>query len=97
MGAEVAAERVFPDHHRFGAADLAEALRAADLAGCELVATTEKDAVRLPPAFAQEPRLRVVRVDAEIVHGGAALDAALEAVYPAARPAPRTSSPAGRP
>jgi tetraacyldisaccharide 4'-kinase len=95
MGAEVAAERAFPDHHRFGAGDLAEALRAAELAGCEVVATTEKDAVRLPPAFAGEPRLRVVRVDAEIVRGADALDAALDGVFPAARPAPATS-PSGR-
>jgi hypothetical protein len=60
------------------------------------VATTEKDAVRLPHAFAAEPRLRAVRVDAELLRGEDALDAALDAAFPRARPAPATSSPVGR-
>ena len=31
--------------------------------------TTEKDAVRLPPEWAAEPRLAVVRIEAEVVAG----------------------------
>jgi tetraacyldisaccharide 4'-kinase len=85
MGADVAAERVFPDHHRFAPGELDGALRAADDAGCELVVTTEKDAVRLPPAHAAEARLRAVRIEAEVVRGGEGLDAALDAAL-AARP-----------
>jgi tetraacyldisaccharide 4'-kinase len=79
LGAEVAAEAVFPDHHRFEAADLAGALRAAEAARCELVVTTEKDAVRLPAAAAADPRVRAVRIEAEVVRGGELLDAALDA------------------
>ncbi len=78
MGADVAAERVFPDHHRFVAADLEGALRAADSARCELVVTTEKDAVRLPLSL-DDDRVRAVRIDAEIVRGAELLDAALDA------------------
>ncbi|HEX8909093.1 MAG TPA: tetraacyldisaccharide 4'-kinase, partial [Anaeromyxobacteraceae bacterium] len=78
LGAEVAAERVFRDHHPFTEGEAEEALRAAAAAGCDAVATTEKDAVRLPPAIASDPRWRVVRVDAEIVEGEEVLDGLLD-------------------
>jgi tetraacyldisaccharide 4'-kinase len=85
MGAERVAERIFPDHHRFAPADLDEALRAADAARCELVVTTEKDAVRLPPGHAADPRLRAVRIEAEILAGAEGLEAALDAAVGEAR------------
>lgn len=78
LGAEIVAERLFPDHHRFAAAELEEALRAADAARCEAVVTTEKDAVRLPPRAAADPRIRVVRIEAEVVAGGEGLERALD-------------------
>ena len=55
-------------------------LRAAEAARCEVVVTTEKDAVRFPPGFASDPRVRVVRIEAEVVGGGESLEAALDAV-----------------
>jgi tetraacyldisaccharide 4'-kinase len=79
LGAEVAAEAVFPDHHAFSREDVEGALRAADAAGCELVVTTEKDAVRLPPDAAADPRLRAIRIEAELLRGAERLDAALAA------------------
>jgi tetraacyldisaccharide 4'-kinase len=79
MGAAVAVERLFPDHHRFRAAELAEALRAAEASRCELVVTTEKDAVRLPAEVAADPRVRAVRIEAQIVRGEESLEAALDA------------------
>jgi tetraacyldisaccharide 4'-kinase len=79
LGAEVAAERRHPDHHRFTVGDVEEALAAARRAGCARVVTTEKDAVRLPGAAAGDPRLAVVRIRAEIVRGAEALDEALDA------------------
>jgi tetraacyldisaccharide 4'-kinase len=83
MGAEVAAERLFRDHHRFLPAEVEEALRAADAGRCDLVVTTEKDAVRLPPELASAPRLRAVRIEAEVVRGAELLDAALDAALAA--------------
>jgi tetraacyldisaccharide 4'-kinase len=83
LGAEVVLERAFPDHHRFTPAELDEALRAAYAAGCAGLATTEKDAVRLPPARAADPRLRVVRIEAEIVAGEGGLEDALDAALAA--------------
>jgi tetraacyldisaccharide 4'-kinase len=48
-GWDVVGTRVFPDHHRFAPADLAEVARlAADVAAWGVV-TTDKDAVRLEP------------------------------------------------
>jgi len=78
LGAQVAAEARHPDHHRFTDADLDEARRTAARHGCQLVVTTEKDAVRLPAAAARDERLAVLRISAEIVAGGAALDAKLD-------------------
>jgi tetraacyldisaccharide 4'-kinase len=83
LGAEVVAERRHPDHHRFSAADLEGARGAADAARAELILTTEKDAVRLPPEWAAEPRLAVVRIEAELVAGDAALRSALDAALAA--------------
>jgi tetraacyldisaccharide 4'-kinase len=77
LGAEIVAERVFPDHHPFAATEIEEALRAADAASCEAVVTTEKDAVRLPPPVAADPRIRAVRIEAEVVAGGEGLETAL--------------------
>jgi tetraacyldisaccharide 4'-kinase len=48
-GWDVAATRVFPDHHWFTAADLAAAARLVTADGAWGVITTEKDAVRLEP------------------------------------------------
>jgi len=79
LGATVVAERRHPDHHRFSAAELDEAMAAAEAAGAELVVTTEKDAVRLAPPRAAEARLAVVRIEAELVAGQAALEEALDA------------------
>jgi tetraacyldisaccharide 4'-kinase len=78
LGAEVGAEAIFQDHHPFGEAELARAFRDAEAAGCELVATTEKDAVRLPAAAATDPRVRAVRIEAEVLRGGDRLEAALD-------------------
>jgi len=78
LGAEVAGERLFRDHHSFSDAELEEALGAARAAACQAVVTTEKDAVRLAPRWAGEPLLRVVTIDAEILRGEAELEEALD-------------------
>jgi tetraacyldisaccharide 4'-kinase len=80
MGAEVAGERRFGDHHRFSEAEVRAALDGAARAGCPLVVTTEKDAVRLPAGVAGDPRLAVLRISAEVTGGAGVLDAALDSV-----------------
>jgi tetraacyldisaccharide 4'-kinase len=86
LGARVVLSRDFPDHHRFGEAEVAEALSAAAGAGAEWVVTTEKDAVRLPEGRAGDPRIRVLRIEAEVVAGEAGLEAALSSVLSARGP-----------
>jgi len=55
LGARIAAERCFPDHHRY---------RPQDLRGLSTQAplwiTTEKDAVKLSPAWLADADLRVL-------------------------------------
>jgi len=80
LGGTVAAERIYPDHHRFADAELCEALDAARAASCDGVATTEKDAVRLSTRWAGEAMLRVVRIEAEVVRGGEELERELDRV-----------------
>ncbi len=93
LGAEVAEERVFRDHHAFTDGELREAEAAAGRAGCEAIALTEKDAVRLTPAEAAGALLRVVRIDAKVVAGGGELAAALDALLGTP---PASGGPPGR-
>jgi tetraacyldisaccharide 4'-kinase len=58
-GAVIASRRSFPDHHAYRTGELAALAEEAERLGADLV-TTEKDAVRLPPAVAA--RVRVLRV-----------------------------------
>jgi tetraacyldisaccharide 4'-kinase len=83
LGAEIAAVRAYPDHHRFEPGEVEAALREARSAGCALVVTTEKDAVRLPPAAAADPLVAAVRIEAEILRGEDGLEAALDAALAA--------------
>jgi tetraacyldisaccharide 4'-kinase len=59
LGARVVAERVLPDHHRYRARDLA------GLSGARVWVATEKDAVKLDPAWAAGIELRVLAIGIE--------------------------------
>ncbi|MCG3129360.1 MAG: Tetraacyldisaccharide 4'-kinase [Phycisphaerae bacterium] len=74
LGAEIAGVRWLRDHARYSPGVIRAILGAASAAGTELLATTEKDAVKLE-AFAGEfkDRLRVVRIDIEYVGDGSAV------------------------
>ncbi len=61
LGARVVAERVFPDHHRYRARDLAGLAREASL-----WVTTEKDAVKILPHWAGRADLRVLAIELEV-------------------------------
>lgn len=78
LGARVAGERVFRDHHLFTEGEAEEITRyAADL-GCDAIAATEKDAVRFPRRLAEDPSVVVVRISSEIVAGSDLLDRLLD-------------------
>ncbi len=61
LGAHVVAERLRPDHHRYRASDLRGLAREAPL-----WITTEKDAVKLQPSWADGADLRVLPVALEV-------------------------------
>lgn len=68
LGAQVVAERVFPDHHRYRARDLA------DLAGAGVWITTEKDAAKILPRWVAGAELRVLEIELEVDASGAFVD-----------------------
>jgi tetraacyldisaccharide 4'-kinase len=69
LGAQVVAERLYRDHHRYAAADLA------DLAGqAPRWITTEKDAVKLVPAWAGRARIDVLAIQLDVDQPDAFLD-----------------------
>lgn len=76
LGAEVAAAEAFPDHHRYTGDELSRLFAAAERLGA-LPVTTEKDAVRLPPAARGRVRVVVARLDWD---DAAALDRLLNRV-----------------
>ena len=79
--ARVVGSRWFGDHHRYSARDLLQLRRSAELAGAELLVTTEKDAMRLAPSeLTGPPPIAVVPVDLRVLAGEGALEAALDEV-----------------
>jgi tetraacyldisaccharide 4'-kinase len=69
LGAEVVAERLFRDHHRFTAADLAGLAERAPR-----WITTEKDAVKLVPSWAGSARIEVLAIELAVDEPDALLD-----------------------
>ncbi len=69
LGIEVVAERAFPDHHPYRAADLRGLAEDAPL-----WLTTEKDAGKLLPRWAPDVELRVLVLETRVVEGSAFID-----------------------
>jgi tetraacyldisaccharide 4'-kinase len=80
LGAEIAEERAYEDHHAYTAAEFAR-LRARAKAHNASLVTTEKDFVRLTPAEREDVRFIPVRAAFE---DPAALDALLDRIAPRA-------------
>jgi tetraacyldisaccharide 4'-kinase len=60
LSAKIVGRLEVPDHYRYTRSDLRRILKGAVSAGAELLVTTEKDAVRLPPASSM--KILVLRV-----------------------------------
>ena len=73
LGVVVASRLEFPDHYPYNSTDLARGEAAARETGAEMIVTTEKDAIRIPPGVFSSP-VRVLRVDLEITEGADLLD-----------------------
>lgn len=72
LGVEVVHRVAFGDHHPFSAGDLQTVAAAAAAAGATGLICTEKDAVKIDPAWSPLP-VWVVRLELEVVAGGDAL------------------------
>ena len=64
-GVEVAGKEIFPDHYFYRAEDLANLAERAGNAGARRLVTTEKDAVKIDPAWTGKMPLDVLRIEAE--------------------------------
>ena len=76
-GLRLAAQRAFPDHHNYTAADFARLASAARSAGAAALLTTEKDRVRigaLASTFAATLPLKTVQFRIEVEDEDAAID-----------------------
>lgn len=62
-GIPVAFTKAFPDHHAYTAGDLQRLAQLAAKMGICYLATTEKDAVKLPPPLPDGPELLVAEID----------------------------------
>ncbi len=69
LGARVVTERVFPDHHRYRPADVADLARH----GAVWV-TTQKDALKLPAAWITGAKVLVLGIELEVEAPGRLLD-----------------------
>jgi tetraacyldisaccharide 4'-kinase len=78
LGATVASEARFADHHRFRAGEPERAAAAARAASADLLVTTEKDAARLPRAFLERGDIAVLEIALHFPDGEEALEAALQ-------------------
>jgi tetraacyldisaccharide 4'-kinase len=82
LGARIASERLFPDHHRYRARDLRGLS-----ARAPLWITTEKDAVKILPSWTEGIDLRMLTVELVAPDGAAWIDW-IEQALAGLRPAP---------
>jgi len=86
-GARIVAERAFPDHHPYRAEDVAALLAEAKASDC-LIATTEKDMVKLGPLWPHAERHRLLPVPVTLVFAAPERIEAMAAEVLAARSGP---------
>ena len=87
---EVVDFRPFPDHHPYGAADVAGLADRFRAAGVELALTTQKDLVKLRALGLGPVPLRALRIGLELIHGAEVLDRALSTLLPSGKGCPVT-------
>ncbi len=94
LGANVVKFRSFPDHHRYGEADLRLLNVESQEFMAEVFVTTEKDSRKLHPEGFERPLL-VLRVDLEVTRGEETLETALTELLKSRRPAAAEVLPRG--
>ncbi len=69
VGVHIAWFQTFPDHHWYAPDELLSISDQAKKAGAEALVTTEKDGVRIPQQFVDDPSLYILRIEAEVISG----------------------------
>lgn len=69
LGADIVYKKRFLDHHRFETSELDDFFEDAARRGAQLVATTEKDAVRISPAYPASLPFYYTKLEIEILRG----------------------------
>lgn len=85
VGARVAARAIFPDHHAYLPEDWDRVRDALGTGQVEMIAVTEKDAVKLPPAPPDLPPVIAVAVDIAITHNPEGWDGLIARLQETAR------------
>ena len=75
--AEIVYQKRFLDHHRYTERDIRHIFRHAERVKPDLIVTTEKDAVRLPPSLNPPYPLYFLRLEINIISGEEDFDAAV--------------------
>ena len=91
LGLEPETVRYYPDHHRYSEQDLADLSELTE-GGRLVVITTEKDAVKLPPAFVSAHSVYAVRI--EFTLSGSEMEA-FEAIVARHLPLPQVTTAVG--
>ena len=78
----VVAFRIFPDHHPYTGADVADLTAWARSAGADLALTTQKDLVKLRAANLADVPLRALRIGLSVGEGRDLLESSLAALIP---------------
>ena len=79
LGAEVMPAR-YPDHYHYNAAELQREAERARALGCEMIVTTEKDAVKIAPEWIGVVPVWVLSVELEFDAGQEDVEALLDAL-----------------
>lgn len=79
-GARILARERYMDHHRFAGWELMELYAKARDLGADMLVTTEKDAVRIPPALQPEMPFYFLRVEIKILGGATDFEEAVSRI-----------------
>jgi len=77
LGAEVVPAR-YPDHYHYSEVELQREVERARTAGCEMIVTTEKDAVKVQPGWLGVMPVQVLSVELEFDAGQEDIEARLD-------------------
>jgi tetraacyldisaccharide 4'-kinase len=74
LGAKLLYHKRYADHHRYSQQEILDVINRAAERGCEIIVTTEKDAVRFPMLERRDLPMFFLRVEIEMLSGSEAFN-----------------------